>query len=98
MKIIPLTNEYPPFISGGAGVHVEYIADGLSGINNGENKINRLNLISLPDGNYMNYFALYIYEYSYYQLRALVNITTIMLKYDHFIFLGYFNFQEGRNA
>jgi alpha-maltose-1-phosphate synthase len=32
MKALLLTNEYPPYIYGGAGVHVDYLSRGLAKI------------------------------------------------------------------
>jgi glycosyltransferase involved in cell wall biosynthesis len=42
MKITLLTNEYPPHIYGGAGVHVEYLTRELSSLNDGINDISVL--------------------------------------------------------
>lgn len=42
MKIAILTNEYPPTIYGGAGVHVEYLTRELSRLDGGANEINVL--------------------------------------------------------
>jgi len=39
MKIAILTNEYPPHVYGGAGVHVEYLSRELSKLGNGEHFI-----------------------------------------------------------
>ncbi len=39
MPIAVLTNEYPPYSYGGAGVHVEYLTRELSRIDNGENRV-----------------------------------------------------------
>jgi starch synthase len=40
LRIILLTNEYPPYIYGGAGVHVEYLSKGLAGLDKGSHIIN----------------------------------------------------------
>ncbi len=42
MRIAILTNEYPPHIYGGAGVHVEYLARELTRLDNGAHTINVL--------------------------------------------------------
>lgn len=39
MRISLLTNEYPPYIYGGAGVHAEYLSRALAGLNPGRNQI-----------------------------------------------------------
>lgn len=39
MKIGILTNEFPPNVYGGAGVHVEYLTDEMKKLNNGANKV-----------------------------------------------------------
>jgi alpha-maltose-1-phosphate synthase len=39
MKIGVLTNEYPPFIYGGAGVHVEYLVRELAGLEKGRHEL-----------------------------------------------------------
>lgn len=39
MKIAILTNEYPPHVYGGAGVHVEYLSRELAKLGNGEHQI-----------------------------------------------------------
>ena len=39
MKIVILTNEYPPNVYGGAGVHVEYLTRELAALDNGEHEI-----------------------------------------------------------
>jgi glycogen synthase len=39
MRIAVLTNEYPPYSYGGAGVHVEYLTRELSRLHNGANRI-----------------------------------------------------------
>jgi len=39
MRIALLTNEYPPHIYGGAGVHVEYLSDALAHIEGGGNEV-----------------------------------------------------------
>ena len=35
LNILLLTNEFPPHIYGGAGVHVEYLSKGLAGLEGG---------------------------------------------------------------
>ena len=42
LKILLLTNEYPPHIYGGAGVHVEYLSKGLASLENGKHIVNIL--------------------------------------------------------
>ncbi len=42
MKIAILTNEYPPYIYGGAGVHVEYLTRELAGLDEGQHAIHVL--------------------------------------------------------
>ncbi len=39
MRIILLTNEYPPHIYGGAGVHVEYLSQELARLEEGRHAI-----------------------------------------------------------
>lgn len=39
MKIGILSNEYPPNVYGGAGVHVEYLTDEMAKLNNGEHSV-----------------------------------------------------------
>ena len=39
MRIAILTNEYPPHIYGGAGVHVEYLTRELARLDNGEHEV-----------------------------------------------------------
>src|SRR3954468_16506907 len=39
MKIAFLTNEYPPHVYGGAGVHVEYLAEELAALDGGRHSI-----------------------------------------------------------
>lgn len=39
MRIAILTNEYPPHIYGGAGVHVQYLCDELAGLDDGRHQI-----------------------------------------------------------
>jgi starch synthase len=39
MRIAILTNEYPPHVYGGAGVHVEYLTRELTRLDNGENRV-----------------------------------------------------------
>jgi glycogen synthase len=39
MRIAILTNEYPPYIYGGAGVHVEYLTRELTRLNKGEHSV-----------------------------------------------------------
>src|SRR4051794_39467799 len=39
MKIAILTNEYPPHIYGGAGVHVEYLTRELAGLDDGAHSV-----------------------------------------------------------
>jgi glycogen synthase len=39
MKIVILTNEYPPNVYGGAGVHVEYLTRELAALDDGEHEI-----------------------------------------------------------
>src|ERR1700710_316223 len=39
MKIALLTNEYPPHVYGGAGVHVEYLAQELAAIDHGRHHV-----------------------------------------------------------
>jgi len=39
MRIAILTNEYPPNVYGGAGVHVEYLVKALAGLNDGEHRV-----------------------------------------------------------
>jgi glycogen synthase len=39
MRIVILTNEYPPHVYGGAGVHVEYLTRELSRLGNGEHTV-----------------------------------------------------------
>jgi glycogen synthase len=39
MKILLLTNEYPPHIYGGAGVHVEHLSREMAALSNGDNTI-----------------------------------------------------------
>jgi glycogen synthase len=42
MRITLLTNEYPPHVYGGAGVHVEYLSRALAGIEPGKNPVDVL--------------------------------------------------------
>lgn len=42
MKITLLTNEYPPYVYGGAGVHVEYLSRELTSLDKGANNIHIL--------------------------------------------------------
>jgi glycogen synthase len=42
MRITLLTNEYPPHVYGGAGVHVEYLSRALAGLEPGQNPIDVL--------------------------------------------------------
>ncbi len=42
MKITILTNEYPPYVYGGAGVHVEYLSRELARVDNGGHHVNIL--------------------------------------------------------
>ncbi len=42
MKIILLTNEYPPHVYGGAGVHVEYLSRELARLEEGRNEVHVL--------------------------------------------------------
>jgi alpha-maltose-1-phosphate synthase len=53
MRIAILTNEYPPHIYGGAGVHVEYLTRELTRLDNGEHSIRVLSFgdQSIQDGN-----------------------------------------------
>jgi len=53
MRIAILTNEYPPHIYGGAGVHVEYLTRELTRLDNGEHTIAVLSFgeQSIHDGN-----------------------------------------------
>ncbi len=46
MKIVILTNEYPPYIYGGAGVHVEYLTRELAGL---EDKAHTLQVFCFGD-------------------------------------------------
>ncbi|PSQ85283.1 MAG: glycogen synthase, partial [Bacteroidetes bacterium QH_2_63_10] len=39
MKIVILTNEYPPNVYGGAGVHVEYLTRELAALDDGRHEI-----------------------------------------------------------
>ena len=39
MKIVILTNEYPPYVYGGAGVHVEYLTRELAKLDDGRHEI-----------------------------------------------------------
>src|SRR5215469_11649596 len=39
MRIAILTNEYPPYIYGGAGVHVEYLTRELARVDDGQHEI-----------------------------------------------------------
>ncbi|MEW6375501.1 MAG: glycogen synthase [Thermodesulfobacteriota bacterium] len=42
MRITLLTNEYPPHVYGGAGVHVEYLSQGLANLEGGKHEIHIL--------------------------------------------------------
>jgi alpha-maltose-1-phosphate synthase len=42
MRITQLTNEYPPHVYGGAGVHIEYLSRALAGLEPGGNKVDVL--------------------------------------------------------
>jgi starch synthase len=42
MRIAILTNEYPPHVYGGAGVHVEYLTRELAGLDNGQHSVHVL--------------------------------------------------------
>jgi len=42
MRITLLTNEYPPHVYGGAGVHVEYLSRALAGLEPGQNPVDVL--------------------------------------------------------
>ncbi len=53
MRIAILTNEYPPYIYGGAGVHVEYLTRELARLDNGEHSVTVLSFgdQAIRDGN-----------------------------------------------
>ncbi|MCJ7593878.1 MAG: glycogen synthase, partial [Desulfobacterales bacterium] len=42
MKIAILTKEFPPYIYGGAGVHVDYLTRALAGLDRGEHDVHVL--------------------------------------------------------
>jgi len=46
MNIVILTNEYPPYVYGGAGVHVEYLSRALADL---ENRAHRVNILCFGD-------------------------------------------------
>jgi alpha-maltose-1-phosphate synthase len=46
MNIVILTNEYPPYVYGGAGVHVEYLSRALAGL---ENRAHRVKILCFGD-------------------------------------------------
>ena len=39
MRIAILTNEYPPYVYGGAGVHVEYLTRELAALDDGRHHV-----------------------------------------------------------